>query len=83
MKEHNIPVYYRQHLEKVCKINGEITEIMMEDSSRYQANIFIDCSYEGDLLAKAGISYYVGREANATYKEIYNGIQHSIWRSPS
>ncbi|MFS0612795.1 FAD-dependent oxidoreductase [Lederbergia ruris] len=75
IKEYEIPVYYRQHLEKVSKINGKIVEITMEDGSRYQAGIFLDCSYEGDLLARADISYFVGRESNATYKEIYNGIQ--------
>ncbi|WP_313886432.1 FAD-dependent oxidoreductase [Bacillus sp. SD088] len=75
IKEHDIAVYYRQHLEKVLTIKGKITEIVMEDGSCYQADIFMDCSYEGDVLAKAGICYFVGRESNATYKEIYNGIQ--------
>jgi hypothetical protein len=37
--------------------------------------MFIDCSYEGDLMAKAGVSYTVGREANAKYNETYNGVQ--------
>ncbi len=37
--------------------------------------MFIDCSYEGDLMAKAGVSYIVGREANSTYNETYNGVQ--------
>jgi len=36
---------------------------------------FIDCSYEGDLMAKAGVSYTVGREDNNLYHESYNGIQ--------
>jgi hypothetical protein len=39
------------------------------------AKMFIDCSYEGDLMARAGVSYTVGREPNAEYKETYNGIQ--------
>jgi hypothetical protein len=37
--------------------------------------MFIDCSYEGDLMAKAGASYTVGREANSLYGESYNGVQ--------
>src|SRR6185295_15933492 len=37
--------------------------------------MFIDASYEGDLMAKAGVSYHVGREANATYGETLNGIR--------
>jgi hypothetical protein len=40
-----------------------------------EAKIFIDCSYEGDLMARSGISYIVGRESNATYNETYNGVQ--------
>jgi hypothetical protein len=37
--------------------------------------MFIDCSYEGDLMAKAGVSYTIGRESNAQYSETYNGVQ--------
>ncbi len=37
--------------------------------------MFIDCSYEGDLMAKAGVSYVVGRKSNTEYNEIYNGVQ--------
>jgi hypothetical protein len=39
------------------------------------AKVFIDCSYEGDLMARAGVSYTYGREANNLYKETYNGFQ--------
>lgn len=39
------------------------------------AKVFIDCSYEGDLMAKAGVGYMVGREANNVYNETYNGVQ--------
>ncbi|WP_312364767.1 FAD-dependent oxidoreductase [Sphingobacterium sp.] len=39
------------------------------------AKIFMDCSYEGDLMAKAGVSYHVGRESNSTYGETINGVQ--------
>jgi hypothetical protein len=40
-----------------------------------RGRIFIDATYEGDLMAKAGVSYHVGREANATYDETLNGVQ--------
>jgi len=42
---------------------------------RFAGRVFIDASYEGDLMAAAGISYTVGREANATYGESLNGVQ--------
>jgi len=75
LEEYDISVYYEQHLDKVEKVNGKIKSIMMEDGTVYEGKVFIDTSYEGDLLARAGVSYFVGRESNSTYKEIYNGIQ--------
>ena len=47
----------------------------MESGKVFQASIFIDASYEGDLMAQAGITYTIGREPNRMYNEIYNGIQ--------
>ncbi|MFJ7936167.1 FAD-dependent oxidoreductase [Sporosarcina sp. NPDC096371] len=75
MKDYNIPVYLNQHLAEVVKEEGEIIEIRVEDGNRYKGKFFLDCSYEGDLLAKSDVSYFVGRESNVTYQEIYNGIQ--------
>ncbi len=75
IKQYDIPVYMNQHLEEVVKVDRKITELVMEDGSRYKGTVFLDCSYEGDGLARAGISFYVGRESNSTYQEIYNGIQ--------
>ena len=40
-----------------------------------RARQFIDCSYEGDLMAKAGVAYMTGREANSVYNETCNGVQ--------
>lgn len=71
--------------------NGKIQIIKVEDSTAPQADTdltirarqFIDCSYEGDLMARAGVTYTVGRESNATYGENYNGVQimrgHQFW----
>ena len=89
LKEYDIPVYFTQHLKAVIKNDGAIEEIVMENGNRFIGEYFIDASYEGDLLARAGVSYTVGREANSVYKEIYNGIQFSsphhnfdIWIDP-
>lgn len=54
---------------------GRITAIRTEDGAQFRAKMFIDASYEGDLMAKAGVTYTIGREANATYGETQNGIQ--------
>lgn len=59
----------------VMKENGRITAIVMEDGTRYEGKVFIDATYEGDLLAKAGVSYAVGRENNSDYDETWNGSQ--------
>lgn len=60
---------------------GAITSIVLESSSgngtqqTIAAKMFIDCSYEGDLMARAKVSYRVGREANREFGESYNGVQ--------
>lgn len=59
----------------VIKQGLEIKSIKMESGKTYAGKRFIDASYEGDLMAKAGVSYTVGREANAQYGEMYNGVQ--------
>jgi hypothetical protein len=65
----------------VKKEGARITEIVMESGRRFAGKMFIDATYEGDLMAKAGVSYHVGREANATYGETINGIQAGHARS--
>lgn len=54
---------------------GRIHHIRLEDGREFAGKMFIDASYEGDLLPGAGVSFTVGREANATHHEDYNGIQ--------
>jgi hypothetical protein len=46
-----------------------------EDQQTIRAQVFIDCTYEGDLMARAGVSYVVGREANSVYGETKNGVE--------
>jgi hypothetical protein len=58
----------------VTKTGSRITEIRTEDGRRFAGKIFIDSTYEGDLMAAAGVSYAVGREANSVYGETVNGI---------
>jgi len=54
---------------------NRITEITMLDGTAYRARVFIDATYEGDLMAAAGVSYAVGREPNSRYWETLNGVQ--------
>jgi hypothetical protein len=50
-------------------------EISMEGGKVFRARMFIDASYEGDLMAKAGVRYTVGREPNSQYGETLNGVR--------
>ncbi len=59
----------------VVKDGTRIVKIVMESGREFSGKMFIDATYEGDLMAKAGVSYHVGREANATYDETLNGVQ--------
>ncbi len=59
----------------VVKTGAKIASIRMESGKVFRAKMFIDASYEGDLMAKASVSYHVGREANALYGETINGMQ--------
>ncbi len=77
------PLYQHRLVSVTKDRKGYIESIVIENSAQpgtgsYQtisAKIFIDCSYEGDLMAKAGVSYFTGREANAAFNETYNGVQ--------
>jgi FAD-dependent oxidoreductase family protein len=75
INEAKVPVYFQQRLAAVRKEGARITEIQMENGKVFRARVFIDATYEGDLLAKAGVSYFVGREANSAYGETLNGIR--------
>ena len=63
----------------VKKQNGRIVSIRTLSGSVYFGKVFIDATYEGDLMAAAGVSYVIGREANSVYGETLNGNQpHAI-----
>jgi hypothetical protein len=81
MKELKIPVIRNSWLDRksgVTKQGDRITEIKMLDGKSYSAKIYIDATYEGDLMAAAGVTYHVGREAMATYGEKWNGVQTGV-----
>ena len=59
----------------VTKKEGRIVLIEMESGEQFRGEVFIDATYEGDLLAAAGVTYTVGREPNALYGETLSGVQ--------
>lgn len=82
VKKANIDVRYNRQLIDVRKDDLNIQEITVADLDRggagqlkISAKMFMDCTYEGDLFAMAGVSYHVGREDNKVYNETLNGVQ--------
>jgi hypothetical protein len=59
----------------VQRQGNRVTSISMENGSQFQGAIFADCSYEGDLMAQAGIDYTFGRESSAQYGESLAGVR--------
>ena len=77
----NVEVLYGHRIVDAKKQGASITSINVESvenlaqTKSIAAKVFIDCSYEGDLMARAGVTYVVGREDNKTYGEDHNGVQ--------
>lgn len=81
VREYKIPVHRDEWLDRASgvKKNGpRITAITMLSGKTYTGRMFMDATYEGDLLAAAGVEYHVGREANAVYGETWNGVQTGV-----
>lgn len=81
VKEHDIDVYRDEWLDREGGVNKEgdrITSITTLSGKVFEGNMFIDATYEGDLMAAADVSYHVGREANEVYDEKWNGVQTGV-----
>lgn len=78
LQDHGVEVIYNQRINLKTtpfKQDGRLKTISMESGLKIGAKMFIDASYEGDLMRMAGVSFKVGRESNATYGETMNGIR--------
>lgn len=58
--------------------DGRLVSLTTESGKTFRGRMFMDATYEGDLMAEAGVAYHVGREANATYGEKWNGVQVGV-----
>ena len=76
LKEHRVSVLYGQLLERVKMDGTRIVELRVRGGKAYRGKVFIDATYEGDLMAKAGVSYRVGREGRDTYGESMAGVRY-------
>lgn len=75
LREAGVEVRFGASVDKVAKEGARITEIVLTDGSKLQAKVFIDAGYEGDLMARAGVKYTVGREAKAEFGEEAAGVR--------
>ena len=81
VRDFKIPVYRDEWLDRVhgvTKEGGNIVSITMLNGKTYTGKMFIDATYEGDLMAAAGIDYHVGREGREVYGEEWNGVQTTV-----
>lgn len=81
VRENEIPVFREEWLDRaagVRKNGARIASITMLSGKQFAGKMFIDATYEGDLMAAAGVEYHVGREANSVYGETWNGVQTGV-----
>jgi len=81
IREHGIRVDRNEWLDREQGVemqDGAIRSIRMLSGKTYRGRIFIDATYEGDLMAAAGVGYHVGREPNSQYQETWNGVQVGV-----
>ncbi|MBO0949320.1 FAD-dependent oxidoreductase [Fibrella forsythiae] len=84
VREYKLTVYRNEWLDRsaagVTKKAQAIQSIRTISGQMYQGKMFIDATYEGDLMAAAGVRYHVGREANSVYGETHNGVQVGVFQ---
>lgn len=95
VREAGVTVLRNSPLKEVHKVGARISELILDpgqlsessDGSQSRrlkvvAKMFLDTTYEGDLMAAAGVSYTLMREGNAKYGETYNGIHYPAKYKP-
>jgi hypothetical protein len=81
LEEMQISVVFNERLDRQAGVKTtrsapwQIVSITMESGRVFTGKMFIDATYEGDLMAAAGVQWTVGREANDQYRETLNGVQ--------
>jgi len=81
VRESKIDIYRDEWLDRengVIMKGPSIKSIQTLSGKVFKGKVFIDATYEGDLMAAAGVSYHIGREANSVYGEQWNGVQTGV-----
>ncbi len=82
-KEFQLEIHRYEWLNRETGVemkDKKINSFTTLSGKKYKGKIFIDATYEGDLMASAGVSYHVGRESNETYGENWNGVQAGVFQ---
>src|SRR5262245_10735903 len=77
LKEAKVEVVFGERLDRAkgVSLDGKrIVSMKTESGKVFAGKMFIDATYEGDLMAAAGVSYFVGREPNKQFDETLNGV---------
>lgn len=83
VNEFQIQVYRNEWLDRnqgVVLDAGEIKSLRTLSGKIFEGQVFIDATYEGDLMAASGVSYHIGRESNEVYDETWNGVQVGVYQ---
>lgn len=90
IQEVKLPIIKNQRIGKVKKKKGTISSVQLHPTlgkteSTYEiiGKVFLDCTYEGDLLAIAGVPFMLGRENNSQFNETLNGYQLPTYQKQS
>ena len=75
LKDAGIAVHLNEPLASVTMDGQRLVSLKTSTGNVWNASVFLDCTYEGDLMAKAGVASHIGREANTVYSEKLNGIR--------
>jgi len=82
LDESGVPVLFERCLESAEIKDGRLLSITMETGETFKASMFVDATYEGDLLAAANVSYRVGREPVDAYGESLAGQWQKVsWQN--
>ena len=77
-REAGVQIFYAHRLKEIGGViitDHHLTSIKMENGASFQAKLFVDASYEGDLMKRAGVSYTWGREGKGQYGESLAGVR--------
>lgn len=83
ISEYKIKVFRDEWLERAHGLvvkDKKIISLRTLSGKVFKGKVFIDATYEGDLMAASGVKYFIGRESNSTYSEKWNGVQVGVFQ---